>query len=91
MVPWNKLLSIAGGGLGAGICEPVFVKGYGVNYRNLSSTTYQAVFNLMSNFYADYPDGRGSSVEMEVFAPQAVEAVPVDGTAYPWRDSKGYS
>ncbi|OQD81687.1 hypothetical protein PENANT_c026G10445 [Penicillium antarcticum] len=91
MVNYNTLIDKAAWGLGRAICAPVSVSGYGVNYRNLSSTTYQQVFQMLGDFYVQYPDGRGSSVEMEVFAPQAVEAVADDATAYPWRDTLGYS
>ncbi|KAI3322751.1 Glucooligosaccharide oxidase [Xylariaceae sp. AK1471] len=90
IVPYNKLIDVAIGGLGVSICGQTRINGYGANYRNLDSATFQKVFQRMSNFYAEYPDGHGSSIEMEVFAPQAVEAVAVDATAYPWRDSKGY-
>lgn len=91
MVNYNTLTDKAAWGLGRAICAPVSVSGYGVNYRNLSSTTYQQVFQMLSDFFVQYPDGRGSSVEMEVFAPQAVETVADDATAYPWRDTLGYS
>ncbi|KAK3936141.1 hypothetical protein QBC46DRAFT_461661 [Diplogelasinospora grovesii] len=91
MVAWNKITNTAAFGLGVPICEPVHIKGYGANFRNLSSTTYQDVFRDMSDFYAAYPDGRGSSVEIEIFAPQAVAQVADDATAYPWRDSLGIS
>ena len=91
MVAYNKLTDTAAFGLDVPICEPVYIKGYGANYRNLSSSTYQRVFQKLSDFYADYPDGRDSSVEIEIFAPQAVEAVASDATAYPWRDSRGYA
>lgn len=91
MVAYNNLTNTAAFGLGVEICEPVYIKGYGVNYRNLSSATFQTVFQKLSEFYADYPDSCDSSVEMEIFAPQAVEAVANNATAYPWRDSRGYS
>ena len=91
MVAYNKLTNTAAFGLGVSICEPVHFKNYGANYRNLSSSTYQTVFQKLSDFYVNYPDGRDSSVDLEIFAPQAVEAVASDATAYPWRDSRGYA
>ncbi|KAI0393715.1 Glucooligosaccharide oxidase [Xylariaceae sp. FL0594] len=90
-VPYNNLIKVAAGGLGVSICEQTKLNGYGANYKTLDSATFQRVFKRMSDFYAAYPDGRGSTIEMEVFAPQAVQAVASDATAYPWRDSKGYS
>ena len=91
MVAYNKLTKTAAFGLDGEECEPVYFNGYGANYRNLSSSTYQTVFKLMSDFYANHPDGRDSSIDLEIFAPQAVEAVANDATAYPWRDSRGYA
>ncbi|KAL2824211.1 FAD-binding domain-containing protein [Aspergillus cavernicola] len=91
VVPYNRLIDTALGGLGVSICSSTYVAGYGVNYRELSSDTYQEVFQMMSDFYIQYPDGRASSVEMELFAPQAVAALANDATAYPWRDTLGYS
>ena len=91
MVAYNELTNTAAFGLGVSLCEPVYFQNYGANYRNLSSSTYQTVFQKLSDFYVNYPDGRDSSVDLEIFAPQAVEAVASDATAYPWRDSRGYA
>ncbi|KAI0147393.1 Glucooligosaccharide oxidase [Xylariaceae sp. FL1272] len=90
MVAWNRLINTAIGGLGFSICAPVHQNGYGVSMRNLSSSTYQEVFQTLSDLYVDFPDAAASSVEIEIFAPQAVEKVPNDGTAYPWRDTRAY-
>ena len=91
VVQTNRLIDTALGGLGRSICVSTRIDGFGVNYRNLSSSTFQTAFQKMSDFFADHPDGRGSSIEMEVFPNQAVAAVANDATAYPWRDTKGYS
>ncbi|KAJ5150455.1 uncharacterized protein N7500_010644 [Penicillium coprophilum] len=90
-VRYNELPYVALLGLGNTICNPVAISGYGVNYRTLSSSTYQTVFQLLTDFFAEFPDGRGSSVELEIFAPHAVEAIPVGSTPYPWRDALGYT
>lgn len=91
VVQTNRIVDTALNGLGRSICVSTRIDGWGVNYRNLSSSTFQTAFQKMSDFYADYPDGRGSSIEMEVFPNQAVAAVANHATAYPWRDTKGYS
>ncbi|KAH6699674.1 hypothetical protein BKA61DRAFT_636758 [Leptodontidium sp. MPI-SDFR-AT-0119] len=90
-VAYNELNKVALRGLGTAICSPTVANGYAANFRNLSSSTYQEVFQTLSDFYIDHPGGRSSSVEIEIFSPQAVEAVAVDATAYPWRESKGYA
>jgi hypothetical protein len=91
MVSYNNLTNEALFGLGVSICADVSVKGYGVNYRNLSASTYEKLFQRMSDFYLEYPDGQGSSIELETFSPAAVELVAADATSYPWRDTKGYA
>ncbi|KAI0108565.1 Glucooligosaccharide oxidase [Nemania sp. FL0031] len=90
VVPYNELIGTALEGLGVSICGQTRINGYGANYRNLDSATFQKVFSRMSNFYVEYPDGQHSTIEMEVFAPQAVEAISASATAYPWRDTLGY-
>ncbi|ROV98478.1 hypothetical protein VPNG_08539 [Cytospora leucostoma] len=91
VVPYNKLLESAAYGLGSSDCASTPNKGYGVNFRNLSSSTYQSAFQTLNDFYAEHPGGRGSSLELEIFAPQGVQAVAKDATPYPWRDTLGYA
>ncbi|KAI0469320.1 Glucooligosaccharide oxidase [Xylaria cf. heliscus] len=91
MVQYNTLVDVALFGLGRSICADTYIDGYGVNYRNLSSSTFQGIFQTLSDFYVDHPDGRDSTVELEIFANEAVAAVADDATAYPWRDTKGYA
>lgn len=93
MIAYNEIYPNALGGLGDSLCgdHKVSEVGYGINYANLSSSTFQTVFQKLSDFYIQYPDGIDSSIEMEIFAPQAVEKVAVNATAYPWRNSRGYS
>lgn len=90
-VQYNDLPYVSLLGLASAICSPVAISGYGVNYRSLSSATYQDVFQTLTDFYNEFPDGRGSTVELEIFAPQAVQAVPAGDTPYPWRDALGYT
>lgn len=90
-VKYNELPYVALLGLGSTICSPVAISGYNANYRNLSSSTYQDVFQTLTDFYNKFPDGRSSTVELEIFAPQAVQAIPAAGTPYPWRDALGYT
>lgn len=91
MVAYNEIVKYSLWGLGENICTEVSQKGYGVNWRNISSDSYQEVFQQMADFYVQHPGAQGSSVEIEVFSPHAVEKVASDATAYPWRDTKGYA
>lgn len=52
MVSCNSLTNTAAFKLGLGICEDVDIKGYRAHFRSLSSSTYQTVFQKMSDFYA---------------------------------------
>ncbi|KAI2643564.1 Glucooligosaccharide oxidase [Xylaria nigripes] len=91
MVPYNKLVATAAGGLGDSICSQTKINSLGVNYKNLDSRTFKHVFSQLSDFYNAFPDGRTSTVEMEIFSNDAVKKVPNHATAYPWRESRGYS
>ncbi|KAL4746295.1 hypothetical protein BDW72DRAFT_210556 [Aspergillus terricola var. indicus] len=91
MVRYNTLIDTALSGLGVSICTPTSLAGYGVSYRTLDSKTYQEVFQMLDDWYAQYPDGRASSVEMQIFGPQAVQEIGNNATAYPWRDALGHS
>lgn len=93
VIAYNEIYPTILGGLGKLFCgnEVVYQKGYGINMAKLSSSTYQTVFQKLSDFYKNYEDGRGSSIELEVFSRQAVERVAIDATPYPWRDSIGYA
>ncbi|KAH9890257.1 hypothetical protein F4778DRAFT_378444 [Xylariomycetidae sp. FL2044] len=91
IVPWNKLIATVGFGIDPTICQKDVIRVvYGINLRQLSSATYDAVFQKMAVFYDSYPDAQQSAIEMEIFPNQAAVAIPVDETAYPWRDSIGY-
>ena len=59
---------------------------YSVGTKNLSSPDYISAFAKYDQLFADFPDTRLSTLEIEVFPTQAVVAVADDSTAYPWRD-----
>lgn len=84
---WNRLLRQLGFQLNDLVC----IKGmqhslYSVATKNLSSPDYIAAFAMYDQLYTDFPDTRGSTLEIEFFPNQAVVAIPLDATAYPWRD-----
>ncbi|KAL9005330.1 MAG: hypothetical protein Q9188_001894 [Gyalolechia gomerana] len=86
-VPWNRLLRQLGFQLNDLVCiKEMQHSMYSVATKNLSSPDYIAAFAAYDKLYADYPDTRGSTLEIEFFPTQAVVAVPLDSTAYPWRD-----
>ncbi|CAH0003352.1 unnamed protein product [Clonostachys byssicola] len=90
-VPWNRLVATAGGGVDQLICQPNTIRDlYNVNLKNYSAATFQQVFTKMADFYENHPGGRNSIVGIELFPNQAMAAVPLDETAFPWRDATGY-
>jgi len=93
VIAYNEIYPTVLGGLGELFCgnAVVYQNGYGINLAKLSSATYQTIFQKLSDFYTQHPDGRGSSIELEIFARQAVERVAINATPYPWRDSLGYA
>lgn len=73
VVPYNKLLESAAYVLGSSDYASTPNKDCGVNFRNLSSSTYQSEFQTLHDFYVEQPSGRGSSLELEIFAHQGVQ------------------
>ena len=91
VVPWSSLIATAGGGFDTGLCQKGISRNfYSVNLRSLSGSTYQSTFEKMVDYFDEYPDARGTSIDLETFPNQAMAAVPDDATAYPWRDAIGY-
>ncbi|KAK7946574.1 uncharacterized protein PG986_010895 [Apiospora aurea] len=91
VVKWNKLIATAGGGVEAQTCaDGLYRDLYSMNIKNYSAATYSASFAKMADFFARYPEARTSILQFEWFPNQAVAAVPLGETAWPWRDATGY-
>jgi hypothetical protein len=63
---------------------------YQILARRLAAPTYKEVFKNMVSFWANNPDARQTSVQIDVFPNQAAVAVPDATTAYPYRDTKAF-
>ncbi|KAK8018786.1 hypothetical protein PG991_007976 [Apiospora marii] len=61
---------------------------YTVSSKKLDTATMQSAFEKMANFYKEFPGGRDSTLTIGAFPTQGNLKVPVDATAYPWRDAK---
>ncbi|RYP18019.1 hypothetical protein DL767_009911 [Monosporascus sp. MG133] len=86
--PWNKVITSVAGGADAGLCLDGGTHNiYTLNARNLSAPTYEATFEKYSLFYKEYPEARGSSLQIAIFPNQAALSVPDSETAYAWRDT----
>ncbi|KAF4627992.1 hypothetical protein G7Y89_g10162 [Cudoniella acicularis] len=86
--PWNKVIEGVAGGADAFNClNGAEHSVYDVNGRKISGDTYKMVFDKLSVFYEQNPDGRESLVQIDLFPNQAMLATPDDATAYPWRDT----
>ncbi|KAL8743199.1 MAG: hypothetical protein Q9184_008142, partial [Pyrenodesmia sp. 2 TL-2023] len=91
VVPWNKLVPTAAGGANALLCPKNSSHNtWWANLRSLPSSTFQASFDELNNFYKQYPEARGTTINAETFPNQAMAAVPDDDSAYPWRDAQGH-
>ncbi|KAI1752351.1 hypothetical protein F4782DRAFT_501516 [Xylaria castorea] len=89
--PYNKIIQSVAGGADAYICLDGGIHDvYTVNARTLSASTYTSVFGQFSTLLADYPEFRGSDIQVAVFPNNAAMAVPGASTAYPWRDTLAY-
>lgn len=90
VVPWSEVISVAGFNSDPLLCETGKIRAlYSGNVRNLSASTYKKTLKQMSSFYRDYPDARGSVIQLEIFPNQATLSVGRNSTAYPWRDALG--
>ncbi|GAP88228.1 putative FAD-binding domain-containing protein [Rosellinia necatrix] len=91
-IPWNKLLDTAASGFGAnGDCvRNQYRNTYSSNLKTVSGASMQRTFTRLQKWYADYPNGRGTATNLEVFPNDAVAAVRDDSTAYPWRDAQAF-
>ena len=86
-VPWKILLTQLGFHLDIPVCIKMEQHSmYSVATKHLSSPDYIYAFNQYDKLFNEYPETRGSTLEIEFFPNQAVVAVPLDSTAYPWRD-----
>ncbi|KAI6086403.1 FAD-binding domain-containing protein [Hypoxylon rubiginosum] len=91
VVPWNKLIGSAFGGVIDSICRDNITRDlYSWNMKNYSASTYTTSFSKMDDYFAKHPGGRSSVLQFEFFPNQAMAAVPADETAFPWRDTTGY-
>lgn len=86
-VPWEILLTQVGFHLDLAVCD----KGqqhslYSVAIKNLSYPDFIYAFNKFDELFNTYPETLGSTLQIEFFPNQAVLAVPLSSTAYPWRD-----
>ncbi|KAI3327602.1 Glucooligosaccharide oxidase [Xylariaceae sp. AK1471] len=91
-IPWKDIISVAGNGIGK---KELCVNGgysntYASNVKKITASTWKETFQSLERFYNDYPEGRGTSTNFEVFPNQAVAALGEDFNAYPWRDAKAY-
>jgi hypothetical protein len=91
MRKWNKLIdNIFGVGMDL-ICQDGIPRNlYSWNMKQYSAATYETSFAKMQNFFTNYPGGRNSVLQFEFFPNQAMAAVPLESTAFPWRDTTGY-
>lgn len=89
MVHWTRQGAELAFGIDASVCvDNKIYDIYSANSKKLDTTTFQSVFEKMSNFYRDFPDERNSSLTVEAFPNQGNLGTADSETAYPWRDTK---
>ncbi|CAH0021155.1 unnamed protein product [Clonostachys rhizophaga] len=93
MVAWKDLVGTAGFGIDGLYCQPSNTQftQISTNVRRLDAKTFKTMFEKMNSFYRRVPAARASSIELEIFNTDAAKRVPRDETAYPWRDTIGYT
>ncbi|CAJ2508334.1 Uu.00g133600.m01.CDS01 [Anthostomella pinea] len=89
VISWPRFTAEAQFGLDAALCEVNKTNDiYGINTKNLDTATFTSIFKQVGDYYAQWPDGQGTTITLEAFPNQASLAVPEDATAYPWRDAQ---
>lgn len=84
---WDVLDSSALFGLDSAFCVTGGLHSlWAVGVAQIDVPTHVAFFTDIVGFLNDHPDARTTSYEIEFFATEAVQAVPDDATAYPYRD-----
>ncbi|CAJ2505665.1 Uu.00g130590.m01.CDS01 [Anthostomella pinea] len=88
-VPWDEVIASQGfGEFDAVLCEDNKIRHhYAATVRNVSASAFEIAFEKLTKFLVDYPDARGTSMQIETFPNQAAMAVADESTAYPWRDA----
>ncbi|TVY40372.1 FAD-linked oxidoreductase [Lachnellula occidentalis] len=90
-VSWKNLNTATSFGLDAVICEPNGIRSiYSAALRTLSAESSISAFEKLSDFYAKYPEGRGTAISLESFPPQKVREIADSSSAYPWRQTATY-
>jgi hypothetical protein len=91
MVTSNLLINSTFNGFGAVVCEEGVIRDiYSTGLKNYSASTWSTAFEKMSEFFLNYPGGRSSALQFELYPNQAMSAVSADATAWPWREGTGY-
>ncbi|EED21270.1 conserved hypothetical protein [Talaromyces stipitatus ATCC 10500] len=90
-LPWNEIVSIAGGGYDKYNCEPNKPRSsFSLNQRDYNATGWQQGFEMITDFFEKNPGGRSSQLMFELFANEATAAVPENATCWPWTDVRGF-
>ncbi|KAH9904840.1 FAD-binding domain-containing protein [Xylariomycetidae sp. FL2044] len=90
VVPYSEVPNTLVFGMIAAMAGPGVIRDtWSVNIRRFSAEKFLSAFYKFDAFFQSNPAGRRSVALMETFPSQAMEAVPAESTAYPWREAKG--
>ncbi|KAF2873888.1 FAD-dependent oxidase [Massariosphaeria phaeospora] len=84
---WNTMPYLAGFGAQGTLCEKRTLRSLfsaGLKYVDVDNMV--SIFNKYADFHKKVPGARKSTYELAIYAPQAVQKIPDDATAYPHRD-----
>ncbi|KAF7539872.1 hypothetical protein G7054_g1801 [Neopestalotiopsis clavispora] len=91
VVAANKLIQSTFSGLGAILCQDGVSRDmHSTILNNFDASVWQSTFEETAEFFNNYPNGRNSAVQYELYPNQAMSAVPLDDTPWPWRNAQGY-
>lgn len=88
-LPWSDVNNDNSGSSQTGVCKKGDLHSiFSLGLKNVDVATWISVLKRFSDFVTATPDAGESTILIEFFPTQAVQAVPNEATAYPWRDAQ---
>lgn len=86
-VPYPEVPGVSGTGMNSALCD------YGLNHVHYPAglkvwnvTTQRQIYDLYNERIREYPEFQRTTVNMEDYSHEGVDAIDPDTSAYPWRD-----
>lgn len=86
MITWQDLPSKTEGGSKNMDCLDFGYKNiYSLNLKLFDIATMRKIYNSFGQLIQKYPDANASTIIFEVYSQEKLQAIPLDGSAFPGR------